>query len=232
MKMTAPKWLAGLGLMFVTALPVQADQAAEIQAIINSLAPVQQESTAPAPEASRGVQIGNRTVWVVPTSSIDLQVFFALDSYELTYRARQDLAALGHALASSALRPHRYLIAGHTDATGDAAYNQWLSERRAESVVLYLVRNFPIDPNRLIAVGWGESRLKTPATPGAAINRRVEVTLLLPATGAERNDPAPEATAVAPAAPTAPAAAPTPAPAAPLPGSMQTDKDGNITITW
>ncbi|WP_323769253.1 OmpA family protein [Antarctobacter sp.] len=230
MTMTAPKWLAGLGLALVTALPVQADQAEEIQSIINSLAPMQQESTAPAPEASRGVQIGNRTVWVVPASSIDLQVFFALDSYELTYRAREDLAALGHALASSALRPHRYLIAGHTDATGDASYNQWLSERRAESVVLYLVRNFPIDPNRLIAVGWGESRLKTPATPGAAINRRVEVTLLLPASGAEGHAPAraPEATSAAPVATPDPA----PQPDAPLPGTMQTDKDGNITITW
>ncbi|MBV7392733.1 OmpA family protein [Mameliella sediminis] len=229
MKLTAPTWLAGLGLALATALPVQADQAEEIQKIISALAPMQQESTAPAQEASRGVQIGNRTVWVVPQHSIDLQVFFALDSYELTWRAREDLAALGHALASSALRPHRYLIAGHTDVSGDDAYNQWLSERRAESVARYLVQNFPIDPARLIAVGFGETRLKTPQTPTAAINRRVEVTLLLPAR--------PEAAApAAPAATTTPPPAesivPAPQPETPLPGTLQKDKDGNITITW
>lgn len=240
MTLTAPKWFArpgprlalALALAMTTAIPLKADQAADIQDIINALTPVQQESTAPAKEAARGVKIGNRTVWVVPAHSIDLQVFFALDSHELTYQARQDLAALGHALSSSALRPHRYLIAGHTDATGDAAYNQWLSERRAESVVLFLAQNFPIDPNRLIAVGWGESRLKTPGTPGAAINRRVEVTLLLPAAQGRAPEaaspaPAPAATATPPEKVT-----PAPEPDAPLPGTMQTDKDGNITITW
>lgn len=233
MKMKAPKWLAGLGLALATVLPVQADQAADIQEIINALAPVQQESTAPAKEAARGVQIGNRTVWVVPRHSIDLQVFFALDSYELTYRAREDLAALGHALASSTLRPHRYLIAGHTDASGDAAYNQWLSERRAESVSRFLVQNFPIDPGRLIAVGWGESHLKTPATPTAAINRRVEVTLLLPAAPGESHAPvAPPAAAPAASAAPVEKVDPAPQPEDPLPGTMQKDKDGNITITW
>jgi outer membrane protein OmpA-like peptidoglycan-associated protein len=227
MKITAPKWLTGLSLALVAALPVQADQAEDIQKIITSLAPVQQESTAPAQEAARGVQIGGRTVWVVPQHSIDLQVFFALDSYELTWRAREDLAALGHALTSSALRPHRYLIAGHTDTSGDDAYNLWLSERRAESVARFLVENFPIDPQRLVAVGFGETRLKTPGNPTAAINRRVEVTLLLPAR--------PEANAPA-AAPTAPppveSVEPVAPPEQPLPGTLQKDKDGNVTITW
>ncbi|WP_305968132.1 MULTISPECIES: OmpA family protein [unclassified Mameliella] len=227
MNLKAPKWLSGLGLAIATAIPAQADQAEDIQKIITSLAPVQQESTAPAEEAARGVQIGGRTVWVVPQHSIDLQVYFALDSYELTWRAREDLAALGHALASSALRPHHYLIAGHTDTSGDDAYNLWLSERRAESVARFLVEHFPIDPQRLVTVGFGETRLKTPGSPTAAINRRVEVTLLLPAR--------PEANAPK-AAPTAPPPAesvePVAPPEQPLPGTLQKDKDGNITITW
>ena len=217
-----------LGLM---AMPAQADQAADIQALITALAPTaaQQESTT----AAEAAEIHGKTIYLVPAYSADLEVFFALDSYELTWQAQQDLAALGHALASPALQPYNYLIAGHTDATGDAGHNQWLSERRAESVVRFLIQNFPIDPTRLIAVGWGESRLKTPDTPNAAINRRVEVTMMLPY--------APEATAPAPApsAPAPSAAAPKPAertaPAPqtpPLPGTLQKDKDGNITITW
>lgn len=231
---TARNRLKGLSLAMClgwTALPALADQAADIQALITALAPqaTQQESTTSAEAA----EIHGRTIYIVPAYSADLEVYFALDSYELTWRAQQDLAALGHALASQALRRHHYLIAGHTDATGDAAHNQWLSERRAESVVRFLIENFPIDPSRLLAVGWGESRLKTPATPNAAINRRVEVTLMLPAgPHGHGESKTPEATSsVVPEPIERQDPAPQPE-TQPLPGTLQTDKDGNITITW
>lgn len=213
----------GLALLAPAAL---ADQAADVDALIRQLAPVatQQESAGPAPES---VEVHGKRIWIVPYHRVDLEVYFAFDSYELTWRAQQDLTALGYALASPQLRPHRYLIAGHTDATGDAGHNQWLSERRAEAVVRFLVNNFPIEPYRLLAVGWGESRLKTPATPNAAINRRVEVVLMLPV---ESN--APVAPEVSPASPPAAAAPPAAAPETPLPGTITTDKDGKVTITW
>ncbi|MGP6089795.1 OmpA family protein [Antarctobacter jejuensis] len=221
--------LGGLGLALwigLSALPGQADQAADIQALITALAPTpdQKESSA----AAEAAEVHGKTIYLVPAYSADLEVFFALDSYELTWQAQQDLAALGHALVSPALRPYRYLVAGHTDATGDAGHNQWLSERRAESVVRFLIQNFPIDPMRLIAVGWGESRLKTPGTPNAAINRRVEVTLMLPY-APEASAPAPSASAVDPEPVEGMDPAPQPEP---LPGTLQKDKDGNITITW
>ena len=38
-------------------------------------------------------------------------------------------------------------------------------------------------PNRLVAHGWGESRLKVPSDPGSGANRRVEVSLILPTYG-------------------------------------------------
>ena len=44
----------------------------------------------------------------------------------------------------------------------------------------YLVSAFPIDPNRLMVVGFGYRQLKRPNTPRAAINRRVEVLLIVP----------------------------------------------------
>ena len=70
-------------------------------------------------------------------------------------------------------------IAGHTDSTGDTAYNQALSERRAASVASYLgTRNIRTD--RIITVGAGETHpIATNDTDaGRQANRRVELTLV------------------------------------------------------
>jgi flagellar motor protein MotB len=54
-------------------------------------------------------------------------------------------------------------------------HNQILSENRAKAVVMFLMQNFGISQTRLIALGFGETRLKNPNAPDAAENRRVEV---------------------------------------------------------
>ena len=126
------------------------------------------------------ITIEGSVIVIDPTYSMDFEVFFAFDSAELSPRARAELTALGRALESGELRPYRYMIAGHTDAVGNPAYNQRLSERRAESVRNFLITNFAIHPSRLISVGFGEERLRDPANPRAGINRRVEVALIVP----------------------------------------------------
>ncbi|AXS41577.1 OmpA family protein [Breoghania sp. L-A4] len=45
------------------------------------------------------------------------------------------------------------------------AYNADLSERRALAVRDYLLSHFNIDEHRLIAIGFGETHLKSPSTP-------------------------------------------------------------------
>jgi OmpA-OmpF porin, OOP family len=67
-------------------------------------------------------------------------------------------------------------VVGHTDSTGLAAYNQRLSERRAESVKSYLVGQ-GLPAAAIQASGQGESApVADNATPvGRAQNRRVEV---------------------------------------------------------
>jgi outer membrane protein OmpA-like peptidoglycan-associated protein len=65
------------------------------------------------------------------------------------------------------------IISGHTDATGSVEYNQKLSERRALMVKSYLVQQ-GVDKKRLIAAGYGKSRLLLPEQPTNALNRRVE----------------------------------------------------------
>lgn len=74
----------------------------------------------------------------------------------------------------------RIEVAGHTDDRGSDAYNQKLSEDRAKSVMTYLVEKAGVDPARLLAVGYGETRpIATNKTEaGRELNRRVEFNLI------------------------------------------------------
>lgn len=70
-------------------------------------------------------------------------------------------------------------VAGHTDSSGSDAYNQGLSERRANSVAQYL-RSQKINSQRLITVGMGESMpvADNATSSGKQANRRVEITMV------------------------------------------------------
>lgn len=75
------------------------------------------------------------------------------------------------------------MVIGHTDRIGSAAYNQRLSERRAEMVAKYLVSQ-GVDPSRLQSMGRGETEpvVECSGIRGKALieclqpNRRVEIT--------------------------------------------------------
>jgi len=108
-------------------------------------------------------------------SSVDLTVPFAFDSAELTQQGTAALAALGAALKDPALAGAKFRLAGHTDGRGTDAYNQALSERRAEAARRYLVEQSGVDAGRLSAIGFGRRQLYDPANPAAASNRRVQV---------------------------------------------------------
>ncbi len=68
-------------------------------------------------------------------------------------------------------------IEGHTDSQGGKQYNQKLSQRRAQSVVDYLVDRQGIDRSRLQSKGFGESQpiASNRTEEGRAANRRVEM---------------------------------------------------------
>jgi len=117
--------------------------------------------------------------------SIDLEINFEYNSATIAARARPSVEALGRALTNPDLKGSTFLLAGHTDAAGSDAYNQTLSERRAEAVKQYLVEKFGIAANDLVTVGYGESRLKRPDAPLDAANRRVQVVNLANQTAAK-----------------------------------------------
>ena len=70
------------------------------------------------------------------------------------------------------------MILGHTDSDGDAAHNQELSQRRAESVKQYLVSK-GVDASKLMTKGMGETDpIATNQTDnGKFRNRRIEFTV-------------------------------------------------------
>ena len=69
-------------------------------------------------------------------------------------------------------------VAGHTDSVGPDAYNQKLSQRRADAVKQVLVKD-GVAPSRITAVGYGESRpvADNATEAGRAVNRRVEASV-------------------------------------------------------
>jgi outer membrane protein OmpA-like peptidoglycan-associated protein len=106
----------------------------------------------------------------------DLLITFEFGSDNLSPQARANLAEFARAMRDPSLAAATFNVDGHTDAVGSDAFNQTLSERRAESVVRYL-ESLGIDRSRLQAKGHGEADLRDPADPFAGINRRVEATI-------------------------------------------------------
>jgi outer membrane protein OmpA-like peptidoglycan-associated protein len=85
---------------------------------------------------------------------------------------------LGKVIKSIAIFPNASLsIEGHTDSFGSDETNLTLSQKRAEAVTQYLQSNMKIDPSRVNAIGFGESRplASNETEEGRAKNRRIEI---------------------------------------------------------
>jgi outer membrane protein OmpA-like peptidoglycan-associated protein len=106
--------------------------------------------------------------------SIDLKIEFEFDSSQLTREASGQLDQLLKAVEDPALSQFGFEIIGHTDGKGDEDYNLALSQRRAQSVIEYLVAG-GVEAARLSPIGKGETELLYPHRPGDAANRRVEI---------------------------------------------------------
>jgi outer membrane protein OmpA-like peptidoglycan-associated protein len=106
---------------------------------------------------------------------LDIEIAFDYASSELRPSARSALLKLGGALGKPAIKDGGFLIAGYTDAKGGESYNQRLSERRAEAVKRFLMTRFHLPAEKLKVVGFGKTELKSPASPFAHENRRVQV---------------------------------------------------------
>jgi len=103
-------------------------------------------------------------------------VYFGHDSARLTDRAREIVAEAARAALSG--QPTRVEVVGHTDRRGRTAYNQALSQRRAQAVASELRRRgVPSGQVAVQAVGETLLAVETPDQVREPQNRRVEITL-------------------------------------------------------
>jgi outer membrane protein OmpA-like peptidoglycan-associated protein len=113
--------------------------------------------------------------------AMSADVLFDFDKAELRKEARPELEKVAAVLKEY---PNATAsIEGHADGKGDAAYNQKLSERRAEAIRKWLESEGV--KTRLSSKGWGKTKPVAPNTrpdgkddpEGRQKNRRVEITL-------------------------------------------------------
>lgn len=101
-------------------------------------------------------------------------VFFDFDRADITAEAAQILNSAITAYANCGNA--RVMLAGHTDTSGSARYNQGLAERRNESVRGYMTAR-GVAAGQITGEAFGESQPRVPTADGVreAQNRRVEV---------------------------------------------------------
>lgn len=104
-------------------------------------------------------------------------VSFETGSADLTGSAKAVLDGVARAIGGA--DGIRIEVAGHTDSQGDDAYNQRLSQLRANAVKTYLQRQ-GVDSKVLIAKGYGETQplASNESQEGRMSNRRVELLVL------------------------------------------------------
>ena len=141
-------------------------------------APVEKAATPANPVASAApVAAPVLPVAVSEAVSLSAGALFDVNSANLKDEGRAELSAL--AAQIQGMQEVRSIeVIGHTDSSGDAAYNQALSERRATAVKNFLLGQ-GIAPDVVSTVGKGESSpVASNATrEGRARNRRVELTI-------------------------------------------------------
>jgi len=132
----------------------------------------QQEAELRRQTAGTGVDVyrqGDELVLRMPAG-----ITFPVDRYDIQPQFQSTLDQVAQTLSSY---DQTYIdVLGHTDSTGSDAYNQTLSDRRAQSVADYLAGH-GVTRARIGVRGFGESQpiASNDTDPGRAENRRVEI---------------------------------------------------------
>ncbi len=110
-------------------------------------------------------------------ASIKMKVNFAFDSAKVQEKYFNDISELAQFL--NRFKDVDVQLEGHTDSVGPEAYNQKLSQRRADAVKDVLVNQYGIAASRINPVGYGESQpvASNDTAEGRAQNRRTMATI-------------------------------------------------------
>jgi outer membrane protein OmpA-like peptidoglycan-associated protein len=187
----------GAALSMTAGLAIAAENTVSADEILNALQPkpLTRSLSAPLPDPSvkakeisfvdslrnrktRSLSLGEREEIAEIASTkprIDLDIQFDYNSAEIRKTSLSSVQELGKALSNPSLKGSTFVVAGHTDAIGGEAYNQDLSERRADTIKRYLTDKYGINGTDLVTVAYGKTKPKDPNAPLDPINRRVQV---------------------------------------------------------
>jgi peptidoglycan-associated lipoprotein len=115
---------------------------------------------------------------IAPAASVFETVFFDYDKADLRQDSRNVLSKNAETMLKSQASA-KVSIEGHCDERGSAEYNLALGERRAKSVMQYLI-TLGVQPDRLSVVSYGKEK---PAVQGNDVaawakNRRAEFVIV------------------------------------------------------
>jgi outer membrane protein OmpA-like peptidoglycan-associated protein len=185
-----PRLLAGAALLVLAMSVAAATPQREIQkpqSTWQTPGEIQQPKgtwqTPGAIQVPKGIQaIHSETEKCAQRFLVGSDALFEFDKSTLTADAEETLKALVPLLAKAGKHPAT--VEGHTDAKGTDAYNQTLSEKRAQTVKDWLASHGAL-PASTPTKGWGKRKPVAPNTKpdgsddpaGRQKNRRVEVVL-------------------------------------------------------
>jgi outer membrane protein OmpA-like peptidoglycan-associated protein len=131
---------------------------------------------APSAPTLRGIQAGGDDDGMCSAGICrDIKIEFANNKYTLSSKAKSNLDTLASVLKDAEGKGWKFEISGHTNATGPAGHNDWLSQKRADAVAAYLAQDKEIPKSMLEAVGFGSKEPLPGLDPKNGKNRRVQV---------------------------------------------------------
>jgi len=145
---------------------------------MTDLTPVERVAvdSAPAPVAPMLPVMGPSFTERAPDAQIELDdIYFHFDSTTIRDPRGYDVMQTLQKMLQSDRTLERVVIEGHACTMGSDAYNFELSDRRADTIERWLMRNYGVAPEKLVTVGWGERRPKmsNAQEQGRTQNRRV-----------------------------------------------------------
>lgn len=135
-----------------------------------------------ADQANQGVNNVNERVTNLDnyTAKYNATVYFKVGSAVLSPQAKQDLDNIAQEAKNE--KGYAIEVAGFADTTGNAAYNQALSQKRADAVIQYLEEQGDIPIHRIVppaGLGTSHEAADNKTSAGRKLNRRVEVKVLV-----------------------------------------------------
>lgn len=108
-------------------------------------------------------------------AQLAVEIDFENDSIAIEPKSYRTIGLIADALHDPRLRHYKFLVVGHTNATGKAEHNLELSMKRANAIMVALTTTFSVPANHLIAIGVGQEMPLDATNPKAAENRRVQL---------------------------------------------------------